>query len=439
MKTENMLKTGKIILTGKLRLLSPAMIGSGRDERTDMDLIRDSDGKPFIPATSFVGVLRHSIKVKAEREQLERFWGSEKKKDKPLYQSALYCDDLSISDTKPEITIRDGVAINSKTGRAKEHAKYNYELIERDTIFNLRLEIDLIRGHELFFKQMLATIIKVLQNGELRLGAKTRSGFGKVKLEDYKVYEFDFHNKEAILKWLKGEFTEPSDFKYQAFDIAKDNLFKLDATFSIKNSLIVRSYTASPDEPDSVHIKSRGKDILPGTSLKGAIRARAERILNTLGKPSGIIEDLFGRVDEDRKEAKRGRLIIEETVLDGYPSEVQTRIKIDRFTGGVMEGALLETMPLFSSKDRKTFNISITVEDCKPHEAGLMLLVLKDLWTGDLPVGGEKAIGRGVLKGISANITYEGKRFKIQEDISKLPDKDILQGYINSLVNYKQP
>jgi CRISPR/Cas system CSM-associated protein Csm3 (group 7 of RAMP superfamily) len=433
-----MIKTGKIILKGKIRLLSPAMIGSGRDERTDMDITRDSDGKPFIPATSFIGVLRHSLKVKADNEQLERFWGSEKKKDKPLYQSALYCDDLTIIDEKPEIAIRDGVAIDNKTGRAKEHAKFNYELIEKDTTFDLKMEIDLIKGYEEFFKQMLATIIHVLKNEKIRLGAKTRNGFGKIKLEDYKVYEFDFRKKDGIVRWLKEDFTTPSDFKYPVFIIDQNNLFELNATFSIKNSLIVRSYTASPDEPDSVHIKSKGKDILPGTSIKGAIRARAERIINTLGKPSDIIIDLFGLIDENKKEAKRGRLIIEEIVLDGYPSEVQTRIKIDRFTGGVMEGALLETMPLFSTKNSKTFNLSITIEDCKPHEAGLMLLILKDLWTEDLPVGGEKAIGRGVLKGIGAEINYNGETFKIPQNITQIPDpqKKKLQEYVDSLVNY---
>ncbi|MCL0081501.1 hypothetical protein M1N64_04660, partial [Peptococcaceae bacterium] len=36
--------------------------------------------------------------------------------------------------------------------------------------------------------------------------------------------------------------------------------------------------------------------------------------------------------------------------------------------------------------------------------AGLLLLILKDLWTADLPIGGEKSIGRGVLEGIKAKI-----------------------------------
>ncbi len=33
-----------------------------------------------------------------------------------------------------------------------------------------------------------------------------------------------------------------------------------------------------------------------------------------------------------------------------------------------------------------------------------MLLLLKDLWTGDLPIGGESSVGRGRLKGLSATL-----------------------------------
>ena len=42
--------------------------------------------------------------------------------------------------------------------------------------------------------------------------------------------------------------------------------------------------------------------------------------------------------------------------------------------------------------------------------------VLKDLWCGDLAIGGEKNVGRGVLKGLSATIRWnneEGKDRKL--------------------------
>jgi len=42
----------------KIQTLSPLHIGSGDEERSDMDILLDRDNQPIIPATSFIGVLR---------------------------------------------------------------------------------------------------------------------------------------------------------------------------------------------------------------------------------------------------------------------------------------------------------------------------------------------------------------------------------------------
>lgn len=424
--------TGKLILSGTIKLLSPAIIGCGRDERADVDVLKDKDGTPYIPATSLAGVLRHALKFveKQEREKYYDFWG-----DGDRVQSSIIIEDL-YPEGEVKVGIRDGVKIDNKRGIAQKKAKFDYEIIEPGAEFKLMVEITLGKDDD-FKKRMLATVVDLLESEKITIGAKTRSGFGKVNLNRKAIYLFDFSKKCDLLRWLKREFPEPTTLDVKPFRRDENQLI-INAQFTLKNSLIVRSYNIEPNLPDTEHIKSNGKPILPGTSIKGAVRARAERIINTLGKPLSIIEDLFGKVDEEKKEARRGRIIIEETVLESYPSEIQTRIKIDRFTGGVMEGALVETMPLFSTREGKNFNIRITIEDCKPHEAGLILLVLKDLWTGDLPIGGEKSIGRGVLKGKEAEIRYNGESFKIPENLSQFSDseKKKLQSYVDSLVKF---
>jgi CRISPR/Cas system CSM-associated protein Csm3 (group 7 of RAMP superfamily) len=436
---------GKIILKGTIELLSPAIIGSGRDENSDVDVLRDSEGKVYIPATSFTGVLRHAIKLdNSYKDKLELFWGSPMEKEKQLRQSSIRIDDLlpnnnpdNNSDNNPKVVIRDGVKIDNKKGIAKESAKFDYEVIEPGAKFNLNIEVTLDGNDDDFKKRMLATIIKYLEDGQINIGAKTNSGFGRIKLTDYQIYTFDFTRKEDVLRWLKQDFSAQSEFNADPFEL-KPKTFTISADFVIKNSLIVRSYNFDPNEPDIEHIKSNGKPVLPGTSLKGAIRARAERIVKTLGKSEGIIKDLFGDVDEKSKEAKKGKITVEETIIDGYPEEVQTRIKIDRFTGGAIEGALLETKPLFSQKNGKTINLKITIRDYKDYEAGLMLLVLKDLWTGDLPIGGEKAIGRGVLEGRHAEIKWDDGEKEIEfENVSQLSEeqKKKLQSFVQALVN----
>jgi hypothetical protein len=72
------------------------------------------------------------------------------------------------------------------------------------------------------------------------------------------------------------------------------------------------------------------------------------------------------------------------------------------------------------------------------HEIGLLLLLLKDLWTGDLPIGGESSIGRGRLQGIDAKIYYEGNTWQIQgkEKLEFIPKsiQEKLESYIQELL-----
>jgi hypothetical protein len=62
-------------------------------------------------------------------------------------------------------------------------------------------------------------------------------------------------------------------------------------------------------------------------------------------------------------------------------------------------------------------------------------LVLKDLWTGDLALGGEKGIGRGVLEGIRAVIKYEDNTYVIEGDILGVDQKvkDKLNEFVKEL------
>ena len=50
--------------------------------------------------------------------------------------------------------------------------------------------------------------------------------------------------------------------------------------------------------------------------------------------------------------------------------------------------------------------VALRVEKPTEAELGLLLLLLKDLWTGDLPVGGEIGLGRGRFRGKTATLTY---------------------------------
>jgi len=273
------------------------------------------------------------------------------------------------------------------------------------------------------FENILATICHLLKEGKVALGAKTTSGFGKCKLEEIKFYDFDFSKRDDIFQWLKQDLTSRTETTLGGSPLPlSEKTILIDAAFSIKNSLIVRSYASDEIKPDAVHLTSNGKNVLPGTSIKGAIRARGLKILKTLGRTDAEvrINSLFGFVNEETKESRKGKVVVEETEIRNVAAELQQRIKIDRFTGGVIKGALFDSMPLWNSENGKAVQIKMSISEYKEWELGLLLLILKDLWSADLPIGGEKSIGRGVLKGVVAKIKWDSKELQLEEKNNEL-------------------
>ncbi|SHF27185.1 CRISPR/Cas system CSM-associated protein Csm3, group 7 of RAMP superfamily [Thermoanaerobacter uzonensis DSM 18761] len=430
-----------IVIEGILENTSPFVIGTGKGDIIDIEIIKDENGNPYIPATSFVGALRHHISKnfkEEDKETWEYFWGSKNLNNNKAVQSHFILSDLKIlkiMDNPKEdlITVRDGVAIDEKTGTAKEKAKYDYEIVNKDLEFEFKAEIKIRKS----FKnktndilKILKTIITEFEAGNVQFGAFTTKGFGRFKLKNFQILKFDFPNDGInYLKFLQNEYLpeDKLDLKKIELDLSKiDILSKKDnadciitADFSIKSSLIISSYTTDSKDPDKVHIKYNGKNVLTGTSLKGAIRSRAFKIVNTLCKnnqeENDDLKKLFGWADTENKEETKykSRVIIDESIVENVIEKEQARIKIDRFTGGVIAGALFQSKPLWHNDEN--VRLKIKIKDAKDWEIGLLLLVLKDLWNEDLPIGGEKNIGRGVLKGKGIEIEYNVEKYTIQK------------------------
>ena len=456
---------GKIILRGQIECLTPIHVGSGRDENSDLDILRNAEGKPFIPATSLVGILRHIFLYKIFNrkpdQNFKEFWGYTENDDGQ--QSAVCCSNLTlVNGIDGDVINRDGISIDNRKGLVKDKGKFDFELLERGARFNLDMEFTYYPQNESYVKRTVSTIYDLLASGKIYIGAKTNAGFGKVILANSsEVYLFDFfHNRKNVRNWLLQNYTQenliPVTQLGQSF-FTKTDCFSIIAEFKLKSSLIVRSYGDKTALSDSIQLKSVDDWVIPGTSLKGAIRVRAERIVNTLALKNRhqIIYNLFGFIDKDfkqngnqqdfqipdefkNKKGKKGKLRVHEVYLkqNNFPAELQTRIKVDRFTGGVIESALFESMPIFAPEQSKNISIQIDIDNYEPSEAGLILLVLKDLWNGDLAIGGEKNIGRGVFEGVEAKIKWDDKQIILQKDVDKLSEneKTTLQGFVDALV-----
>lgn len=468
----------RIIVRGVLVLDTPTCLSNGDAEGViDMMLLRDSiSPKALLTGSSIAGALRNYLheyekdycKSASRQDMASKLFGdlfayknekdkSEKEKitlrEKDT-QSPLIIDD-SLSSNIPQVELRDGVKINGTTGTADDGAKYDLEFLTAGTQFPLNFELLIEKDKdENQLREALAIALEGLKSSEISIGMKKQRGFGRCHVEKWQVWEFDLRNPKEQIEWLKFDhWTRELSNKRKSFEsivlalggvslkehIDQRNRLFIHATFKLASPLLIRSSQdltkiSATDKnsklslPDVVHLRSQrnGKPepIVSGTSLAGVLWHRAERIVNTLGKDLKIVYDLFGKVDENTKEAKASRLVIDESLIENTAELVQSRIAIDRFTGGAYHGALFSEQPIFgiekaeeekknkkgkekSKPPQKHIELKLELRKPKEYEIGLLMLLLKDLWTQDLPIGGTSSIGRGRLQGVEATITWQ--------------------------------
>lgn len=423
---------GKISIAGDLILKSPLLIGDGAGETPDnfrdVHVLKNRQGAPFIPGTSICGVLRDWLENFAPDAVTEIFGDNDK------MQSSIQFDDIALADC--EIISRDGVRIDGATGTGVDGGKYDFEVVERGAKGSLKLLITLRGCHSTEkISNVVASMLKKLQDG-IRLGAMTSKGFGLVAGENLTANLYDFRDKNDVAAWLTDK---PSAKKIApAIDMnsAADNDFVVDAEFIFNSSFIIRDYDATEKLKDTTvtaaTLKSRKDFVIPGTSLKGILRHRAEYIFDRLALDKNFLEDLMGTSN------KKSRFIVAESYVapKNFSEFAHTRNKIDRLTGGTLQGTLFTTKPAYQKNfDEPTLKIHFEIRNAKPFEAGLALFLLRDLWLGRVAIGGEKSIGRGTVKGQSAEINFKGKTYKLDAN-GKISDATDLEQFAEALKNF---
>lgn len=443
--------TERIVVEGDLVLETPAHFGNGdASDLTDMPLLTDPfDNKtPLLTGASIAGALRNYLR---EREhgyarKLEPLSKEGKESHSVLLFGGLKSDDdgmqspLIVDDALGResalgfrIEARDGVRIDPRSRTAQEKKLFNAQLWQAGTTFRLRFELAIRKGADSNkLKLALATALSGFNDGGITLGGRKRRGYGRVHAECWHARSYDLTKLDGLTDWI-GEGGEALDKMYAIEDLVaglglqtdaeiKDRRrsFHLNATFSLDGSLLIRAGTGKDDQgPDMTHLHThvwqaggsvKREPVLSGTSLAGALRARAMKIARTLGSQraaTDLVDCIFGRDMAKNAQPTASRLTVrEETVQNVEADLVQNRVSIDRFTGGTRDGALFNQQPVFGGDD-STVTIDLRLANPKDHEMGLLLLLLKDLWTGDLSLGGESSVGRGRLKGKQAKLAYE--------------------------------
>lgn len=445
--------TARYVITGELVLDSATHVGNGQaGDNIDMILLRDPvSSAVFLPGTSLAGALRSYANDYLLGYGVDEAFaedGNAVRMIRALFGwaegdggecSALNVFDsymLASSDGSALTELRDGVAIDPRTGTAADHKKYDMEILPRGTRFSLHLELAVPgdgKGEDELVS-LLYVVLAGLQRKEIRIGSRRTRGFGLCYAERWRVRRFDLTNAAGWAEWLKlapraggpdlgvpaHERIDEALSAAMAGEVALRPLqdrrqhVSIHLSLQFPGAVLVRSAPGNATAADVTHLNSAGTPILPGTSLVGAMRSRARRIARLVRNREGgpgdgdeWVEWLFGpgegstRQDPEGNRLFASRVRVSEGRIDQGTALRVGRIKVDRFTGGVVDGALFEEEPLYGGQTELDLELQVPreTEDRAEAQLGLLLLVIKDLVTANLALGGTQGVGRGYVEG----------------------------------------
>ena len=446
---------GKIRVKGDLVAQTPISVGGiGDCEHVDLELAVDGTGRYYVPGTSLAGPMRAwltgCLAQKEGHPLIRSLFGFVEKDDGQA--SALFIHDSPIEEARRER--RHGIAIDARTGVTKAGSFYTRAILSKGTRLPLEMELDILEGYgKLDLARdghpagALALIVEALQDEEIRFGACKSRGMGKMKLEGLTVDHYDFaKDRNALTQWLDDQPSKTRGSGLKALDpfprptLMEGRLFKIAVDWRAASPIMVKSGRDGM-ETDMIPLMSgAGEDgklapVIPGSSLKGVLRSQARKILNTLfdGTPTPqatkedddepwlILADLFG------SKAQAGRLRIDDVYYGASVSskawleedkdvlntvtERYQHVAIDRFTGGVSDGALYSMRPVKRGDGWDdivlTLDASNAVSDANTFkELALLRLLIRDMEDGYIPLGFGTRRGLGEIK--VNGVTYSG-------------------------------
>ena len=229
----------RLNLTGEIETLTAIRIGAGRSTSpisSDLPVVRDAEGSPYIPGSSFKGVLRSYVEsilrsianhrhivcnptnndeqcitteeMKPLREKrndqliLEKTcWACQ------LFGSLWYASKLQIRDlhVQPEFWFnqyqqRDGVAIDRDTETASDGKLYDYEVVPAGVVFDFHAIVDNAENWQL---GMLYLGLSAFKKGELTIGGGSSRGLGVIKLS---LETATYIDTSSIIKYLTEDY-----------------------------------------------------------------------------------------------------------------------------------------------------------------------------------------------------------------------------------------
>ncbi|MFN9115386.1 MAG: RAMP superfamily CRISPR-associated protein [Bacteroidota bacterium] len=442
---------GKAILSAVLYNESPLLMGAGGGDYTDK-IIQLVEGRPYLDAESLGGALRSHLKQYYDIPQdiLDIVFGTEldgkkqqeekEKNQKNNSQSHLRISDgFLLPDSQPEIVVFDGICIEPDSGLVADGKKYDYEALASRCGFVLNMELsirDMHKEAQTDMLKLLNTIGAVFASGEFRAGAFTRTGYGILKTEQPAAIQritagdawknFLDHRKEATRQYFTNHpetssvgiawlTTQANPETFETFKKHPSVTESITATYMLRDTLMSgggKKLFQGGDSKDSDKIMTgfNGQPYVTGKALKGALNILQRRILNARfdekNEVKQIIEHINGLVTEEKvasgKQVKASRLSLHGFAVDKKMAipYLRDRVAIDAFTGGALPGKKFDSSPLVALQveNRPQIRITLTLQNPHDFELGLLVLCLRELGSERASLGGESALGAGILE-----------------------------------------
>lgn len=480
---------------------------------------RDGRGRPVLTGRSVKGALRaacqrfleeHGDAVGLAERELQQLWGDDGTRGAgsapPLRASAITVHTVELptegcqrdEEHKIMLPTRMGNAIDRYWGSAGDTALFEHEYLPRgkELALTITAEAGLPDGVEVpqgdvappgpeQVEKLFALIIGLIKDGRVAFGGRQNAGWGRVTLSDsekaWTLTKAEPGNRAGLEEWLSGAGGRSVDVA--PVDCGGSGRMRIEITWDSPTGILVAepqddgsqeeadagAADGSPEGADSEETKPArplraGPEetdpiVLPGSSVRGALRTRATRIARTillakkdpstgadwsgagvheqLAQDPSLVRDLFGSTTH------RGALTVLDTLTseDG-PSRKVTHNAGDRWTGGVADGLLYSeevydstwnSIVLELDLDRLLTNAKAGLEEPDGQEDSrgedrsraafcLLGLVLAELAAGTLPLGSRGTRGMGQVE-VKAMAVTGGKGLGIENWSLKAEDE----------------
>jgi CRISPR/Cas system CSM-associated protein Csm3 (group 7 of RAMP superfamily) len=356
----------RLRVAGWLRTLSPLHVGgAGQDPNAPLAVAVDGQGRLYVPASSLAGALRSLLHAdpaggdgpRDEPANLRWGWAQDRGQGGAVSRvvvrdalittgQALDKDGLPRTPLDPaRLELRASVGIDRRHGTAAQGFLFTRTVIPQGAWLRLELDVHTTARSVEQDRDYLSRLLNLLADGHLRLGAAVTRGLGRTRLavEDTHVREERFDTPQGLFAALsRGDGVPlPAEPWRRTATAPPRRQVTIQMRWQPAAPVMVRSGTdgltvdtlplATAVQDDAVTL------VLPGSSLKGALRSRAEHIERTArGSDAPAADTLPAGNDAERSAAFRAQLDQLPAVRALFGSAPRSRGDGDRGRGALL-------------------------------------------------------------------------------------------------------